>query len=62
MPTTIIEGPPLPLNKKRELVSAITDIISRTYEWPVEKVIVIIHENPDENVARGGVLLSIKKE
>jgi 4-oxalocrotonate tautomerase family enzyme len=62
MPTTIIEGPPLPLNKKQELVSAITDIISRTYEWPVEKVIVIIHENPDENVARGGVLLSIKKE
>ena len=58
MPTTIIEGPPLPLNKKRELVSAITDIISRTYEWPAERVIVIIHENPDENVARGGVLLS----
>jgi len=62
MPTTIIEGPPLPLNKKQELVSSITDIISRTYEWPVEKVIVIIHENPDENVAGGGVLLSIKKE
>jgi 4-oxalocrotonate tautomerase family enzyme len=61
MPTTIIEGPPLPLNKKRELVSAITDIISRTYEWPAERVIVILHENPDENVARGGILLSDKK-
>ncbi|MDO9289762.1 MAG: 4-oxalocrotonate tautomerase DmpI [Thermodesulfovibrionales bacterium] len=58
MPTVTIEGPPLPLNKKRELVSAFTDIISRTYEWPAERVIVIIHENHDENVARGGVLLS----
>ena len=58
MPTVTIEGPPLSLNKKRELVSSITDIISRTYEWPVERIIVIIHENPDENVARGGVLLS----
>ena len=58
MPTTIIEGPPLPMNKKRQLVSALTDIISRSYEWPAENIIVIIHENPDGNVARGGVLRS----
>lgn len=61
MSATIIEGPPLSLSKKRELVSAITDIISRSYEWPAERVIVILHENPDENVARGGILLSDKK-
>lgn len=61
MPATIIEGPPLPLNKRRELVSAFTDIMSRTYEWPAERVIVIIHENPDGNVARGGIMLSDNK-
>ena len=62
MPTVIIEGPPLPLDKKRQIVSAITDIISRIYEWPAERVVVIVHENPDENVSRGGILLSNKKE
>lgn len=41
-----IEGPSLPVEKKRRLVSKI-------YEWSAERVIVIIHENPDENVARG---------
>jgi len=62
MPTVIIEGPPLPVDKKKRLVSSITDIISKIYEWPAERIIVIIHENPDENVARGGVLLSDKQK
>lgn len=48
-----IEGPSLLVEKKRTLVSSITDIISKIYEWSAERVIVIIHENPDENVARG---------
>lgn len=61
MPTVIIEGPPLQIDKKRRVVSAVTDIVSRTYEWPAERVIVIIHENLDENVSRGGILLSDKK-
>ncbi len=60
MPTAIIEGPPLNIKKKRTLVSAITEVISKTYEWPAERIIVIIHENPDENVARGGKLLADK--
>ena len=58
MPTAMIEGPPLPLKKKRQLVSAITDMIGRSYDRPADRIIVIIHEKSNENAARGGVLLS----
>jgi 4-oxalocrotonate tautomerase len=58
MPTIIIEGPPLPIKKKRELVSSITNIVSKIYNWPAKNIIVIIHENPDDNVGRGGILVS----
>ena len=60
MPTITIEGPPIPFDRKRKLVSSLTRVVSDIYEWPYERIIVIIHENPDENVARGGVLLSDK--
>lgn len=62
MPTIIIEGPTLPVAKKKALVASVTGIVSEIYEWPAERVIVIIHENPDENVARGGRLLSDRKD
>ena len=57
MPTVIIEGPPRPLEVKRSLVARITDLVAEAYEWERSRVIVILHENKDENVARGGVLL-----
>ncbi len=60
MPTVIIEGPSLTIEKKRTLVSAITKVISETYKWPAKRIIVIIHENSDENAARGGMLLADK--
>lgn len=56
MPTVILEGPPLALESKRILVESITGTVSRVYNWPSDRVIVIIRENNDENVARGGVL------
>ena len=62
MPTIIIEGPPIPFDKKRKLVSSLTRAVSDIYEWPYDRLIVIIHENPDENVARGGILLSDKHD
>lgn len=58
MPTATIEGPPLPLKKKRQLVPTITDMIGRSYDWTADRLIVIIHEKSNENVARGGVLHS----
>ena len=61
MPTVIIEGPPLPVGRKRRLVAALTRVVSKAYDWPTEKLIVVIHENGDENVARGGVLLCDRK-
>ncbi len=58
MPTVIIEGPALPVEKKRVLAAVLTRAISQIYDWPEERVIIVIHENPDENVARGGQLRS----
>lgn len=56
-----MEGPPLPLEKKRTLVGSITEMVSGIYDWPAERIIVIIRENIDENVARGGVLIADRK-
>ncbi len=62
MPTIIIEGPPLPVSRKRKLVAALTRVVSKAYDWRSEKLIVLIHENGDENVARGGVLLCDRRK
>lgn len=61
MPTVVIEGGELSIELKRRLVTEISATVSRIYEWPSERVVVVIHENPDENVARGGVLLADRK-
>ena len=57
MPTIIIEGPQLTLRRKRRLAEAITRLVARAYDWPKENVILVLHENRDQNVARGGRLL-----
>jgi len=62
MPTVTIEGPPLSLARKRKLVSALSRLISRAYKWPAKRLIIVIHENPDQNVARGGRLLCDRKK
>ncbi len=58
MPTIIIEGPPLTLPRKRRLAEAITRLVAAAYDWPKENVILVLHENRDQNVARGGRLLT----
>ena len=58
MPTIIIEGPQLSLGRKRRLAQAITGLVAETYDWPKENVILVLHENRDQNVARGGRLLT----
>jgi 4-oxalocrotonate tautomerase family enzyme len=57
MPTVIIEGPPLAIRRKRRLAEAVTRLVAMAYDWPEENVILVLHENPDQNVARGGRLL-----
>ena len=57
MPTVVIEGPRISLARKRSLVRKLTAAIASAYDWPLENVVVILRENSDENVARGGRLL-----
>ena len=57
MPTVIIEGPRINLSRKRSLVRKLTTIVASAYDWPLDSIVVILRENPDENVARGGRLL-----
>ncbi len=57
MPTVIIEGPRISLPRKRSLVRKLTAVVASAYDWPAKNVVVILRENPEENVARGGKLL-----
>ena len=59
MPTIVGDGPVLPNTaKKRELVRALTDAAVRVYGLPAPAVVVVIRENPPENVGVGGELLA----
>ena len=57
MPTVIIEGPRINLSRKRSLIQKLTALVASVYDWPLENIMAILRENPDENVARGGRLL-----
>jgi 4-oxalocrotonate tautomerase len=46
------------IEQKRTLVREITDTIVRVCEVDSEAVVVIIHENPRTDKAKGGVLFS----
>lgn len=61
MPTVTIEGPRISLADKKELVRKLTQTVAYVYDWKLEDVIIIIRENTDKNVARGGILLSERK-
>ena len=58
MPNITIEGPPIAdVDKKRTLVEELTDAATRAYGLPREAFIVLIKENPPENIGVGGTLL-----
>ena len=59
MPTIIVEGPPISVDKKRVLVRKITEIVSEIYG--IKHVTVIVKENPPENVGINGELLIDRK-
>jgi len=59
MPEVIIElAEGRSLDQKRTIVREITDTISRVCNVDREAVVVIIHENPRTDKAKGGVLFS----
>ncbi|HUX07189.1 MAG TPA: 4-oxalocrotonate tautomerase DmpI [Acidobacteriota bacterium] len=57
MPIITIEGPKIDIEKKRKLSSGLAEAASVVYGLPIEKIIVLIRENPPENVFTGGELL-----
>lgn len=57
MPNITIEGPKLEIEKKRELVKEVTDACAKAYKFPKEVFVVLIKENPLENVGVGGKLI-----
>ena len=58
MPTVTVEGPPIEdLDVKRSLTKEITDALERAYKLPRQVYVVVIRENPPENVCVGGELI-----
>lgn len=49
------------LEQKRELVKAVTAAVADSLNIAYEEVLINIHENPKENVAKGGILLADRK-
>ena len=58
MPVITFEGPELPIEKKERLAREITQIATDITSIPKDAFIVFIKENPYENMAKGGELLS----
>jgi 4-oxalocrotonate tautomerase len=61
MPHISIEGPALSLEKKRELVQRMTELVGEIYGIPKEKFMIHILEFSKENTGSGGILLADKK-
>lgn len=57
MPTITVEGPPIELDKKRKLADGMAEVAANVYGLAKEHMIVLIRENPPENVGIGGELL-----
>ncbi|HEY5531863.1 MAG TPA: 4-oxalocrotonate tautomerase DmpI [Candidatus Anoxymicrobiaceae bacterium] len=57
MPNIYVEGPPVEVDKKRTLAKEITEAAVKAYGIPQQAMVVIIRENPAENVSVGGCLL-----
>jgi len=58
MPSAIIDGPKIDsLEVKRVLVKEVTDALEKAYGLPRDIYVVLIKENPPENVGAGGQLI-----
>ena len=58
MPNVTIDGPGIEdVEVKRTLVKDITDALEKAYKMPREVFVVVIKENPPENVGVGGKLV-----
>lgn len=61
MPTITVEGPIIrDIEKKRELVRRLTEVAKDVYK--IEHIVVLIKENPSENVGVNGVLVADRRQ
>ena len=59
MPTITVEGPPISIEQKRELVKHLTEAAVEVYR--IEHITVLIKENAPENVGVSGQLLADRR-
>jgi 4-oxalocrotonate tautomerase len=59
MPTVTVEGPPIDVEKKRQLVKKLYDAAVDVYK--IEHITVLIKENLPENVGVEGKLLADRR-
>ena len=58
MPNITLEGPRIEnLDTKRELVKTVTDAAVKAFSLPEKTIVVVIKDNPPENVGVGGKLV-----
>ena len=58
MPTITVEGPPMAVDKKRQLAHGLWEVAAGVFDnIPPEAIVVVIKENEAENVCVGGELL-----
>lgn len=58
MPVITVSGPVADIECKRKLAEGLTKVAAEAYGFPAKAIIVIIQENPRENVGVGGVLVA----
>lgn len=63
MPTIRVDGPPIKdLDRKRHLVKVFAESAAEVYGMDKGHIVVLIRENPPENVGIGGELLIDRKQ
>jgi 4-oxalocrotonate tautomerase len=55
----MVEGPPISIEQKRQLVKKLTEAAVEVYR--IEHITVLIRENPPENVGVSGQLLADRR-
>jgi len=55
-----LEGPFLSILKKEALAKTITDLTSEITGLSMDEILFFFKENPNENMAQGGIILSEK--
>ena len=57
MPIITLDGPPLSLEKKRNLANELTSLAAKAYDLPEATNIIMLRENAPDQVAVGGTLI-----